>query len=105
MTLPTHPKKRLDIIIEAPALNLLLEQLDAAGVTGYTVFPALSGRGHDGHWRLDDSFNDASHMVQVSSIMDGALIAAVLEGAYSVVRRHIGIVTVSDVQVVRSDHF
>ncbi len=105
MSLATFPKKRLDIIIEAPALNRLLEQLSAMGVTGYTVFPALAGHGYDGQWQRDDSFNDASHMVMVSSIMDATKIDAVLEAAYIVVRRQIGIVTVSDVQVVRSEHF
>ena len=44
-------------------------------------------------------------MVMVSSIMDATKIDAVLEAAYIVVRRQIGIVTVSDVQVVRSEHF
>jgi PII-like signaling protein len=105
MTLTTFPKKRLDIIIEAPAMNRLLELLDEEGVTGYTVFPALAGRGHDGSWRRDDSFNNASHMVLIMCIMDEAKAGIMLEKAYKLVSRHIGIVTMSDVAVVRTGHF
>jgi nitrogen regulatory protein PII len=49
--LPTHAKKKLEIIIEAPMLNRLLDLLDRLAVTGYTVVPAIAGRGRDGSWR------------------------------------------------------
>lgn len=105
MSLPTHPKKRIEIIIEAPAAGRLLELLDGHAVTGYTVLPALAGRGHDGTWHRDDSFNNASHMVCIVCIMDERKSDAVLEAIYPVVSRQIGIVSISDVEVVRRDHF
>ena len=60
----TFPKKRLSIIIEAPFLNRLLEMLDAHDVPGYTVLPALAGKGKSGSWRRDALSSDAYRMVQ-----------------------------------------
>ncbi|NBJ10267.1 DUF190 domain-containing protein [Microvirga arsenatis] len=101
----THLKKRIEIVVEYPALRRLLERLDRSQVTGYTVVPALAGRGHDGLWSSEGLAGDAGRMMMVICITDPARLDPVLEEVYSVVARHIGIVTVSDVQVIRSDHF
>ena len=45
MTIQTYPKKRLSIIIETPFLKRLGALLDERGVAGYTVVPALAGKG------------------------------------------------------------
>jgi nitrogen regulatory protein PII len=101
----THLKKRVEIVVEAPALRRLVDRLDAAAVTGYTVIPALAGRGRDGSWRGEGLAGDAGRMVMVVCITDPSKVDAVLETAYAVVQRQIGIVTVSDVQVIRAEHF
>ncbi|HYF57184.1 MAG TPA: DUF190 domain-containing protein [Salinarimonas sp.] len=101
----THLKKRVEIVLEAPALRRLIDRLDAAAVTGYTVVPVLAGRGHEGSWRGEGLAGDAGRMVMVVCITDPAKVDAVLETAYAVVSRQIGIVTVSDVQVIRAEHF
>jgi nitrogen regulatory protein PII len=105
MTLLTYPKKRIEIIVEAPALALVLRTLDDAGVLGYTVVPALEGRGLGGHWTRDDSFNNASHMVSVVCIAEEALAEKAVAGVFAVVSAQIGIVSVSDVSVMRKEHF
>lgn len=101
----THPKKRIEIVVEYPALRRLLDRLDRSQVTGYTVIPALAGRGHDGPWSSEGLAGDAGRMMMVICVTDPARLDSVLEEVYAVVARHIGIVTVSDVQVIRSDHF
>ncbi len=105
MTLATFHKKRLDIVVEAPVLNRLLDLLDDLAVTGYTVLPALAGRGAEGAWRRAGMVSDAGRMVVVMCILDEARIDDVLQPVYELVRRQIGIVTVSDVAVIRPDHF
>lgn len=102
--LPTHVKKRIEIIIEAPMLNRLLDLLDRLAVTGYTVIPAIAGRGREGSWR-EGQLTEAGRMVMVICITDGARIPQVLNPVYKLLARQIGIVTVSDVNVVRKDHF
>jgi nitrogen regulatory protein PII len=105
MSLATHTKKRVEIFVEAPALHQVLEALDGAGVQGYTVLQAIAGRGHTGGWQIDDSFNDASHMVAVICILDGGLVDAVVDAVFGIVKRQIGVMSISDVLVVRPEHF
>ena len=101
----THLKKRIEIIVEAPALHRLTDRLDKAGVTGYTIVPTLAGRGRSGGWSAEGLAGDAGRLVMVISIVDPSRVDAVLEGVYGVLARQIGIVAVSDVQVIRADHF
>jgi PII-like signaling protein len=105
MSLATFPKKRLDIFVEAPALNRVLDALTAAQVQGYTVLEAREGLGHMGHWRLDDSFNSATNVLVIVCILDASLADAAINALYDVVRLQIGVLTVSDVMVVRPEHF
>lgn len=102
----TYTKKRIEIFVEAPALHRLLEQLDAIQVTGYTVFQALAGRGLDGDaWSRDGLAGTMGSMVSVVCLTNETKVDLVLETAYALVSRQIGIVCVSDVQVIRKDHF
>lgn len=101
----TYPKKRLSIIIEAPFLNSLLDLLDSHHVPGYTVLPALAGKGNSGSWRRDALSSDAGRMVQVLIVLDAEKVPAVLSMVRDVLDRQIGIVTLSDVEVLRPELF
>jgi PII-like signaling protein len=101
----THAKKRIDIMIEAPLMARMLSVLDAKGVTGYTVMPALAGKGKDGAWHRDGLAGRAGSVVLIYCILDETRVDEVLEAVYQLVSKQIGIVTLSDVQVVRPDHF
>jgi PII-like signaling protein len=105
MSLAKYAKKRLDIFVEAPALPQVLAALETADVQGYTVLAATAGKGHAGHWRLDDSFNNATNVVVVVCVLDAALVDRVVEAMFDIVQRQIGVLTVSDVMVVRPEHF
>lgn len=105
MTLTTHSKKRIEVMIEEPALVRITELLDRFDATGYTVLPALAGRGMSGSWRRNDAFGDAGRIVSVVCITDPSRVDGVLEAIREVVERHIGIVSVCDVEVIRSEHF
>ena len=101
----TFAKKRIDIVIEAPAVNRVLAKLDELGVLGYTVVPAIGGRGHEGSWNRDATVGDTGRMVLIFSIVDSVRVDPVLDAIFKLVERQIGIVTISDVEVVRPDHF
>ena len=102
----THTKKRVEIIVEAPVLNRLLDGLNSTPATGYTVVPALAGKGMGGGaWRGEGLAGAAGGMVVVICIVDPAHVDAVLDTVYAIVSRQIGIVSVSDVEVIRADHF
>ncbi len=101
----TYPKKRIEIMVEEPLMSRLIALLDELGVGGYTVLPAIAGRGHDGAWHRDGLVGRAGSLVQIVCILDEARVDAVLEPLFEIVSRQIGIVTVSDVQVIRARHF
>jgi PII-like signaling protein len=101
----THPKKRIDIMVEAPLMKRVLDLLDQQGVKGYTVLSALAGRGKDGAWHRDGVVGRAGALVMIFCVLDESRVDEVLEPLFALVSRQIGIVTVSDVQVIRQEHF
>lgn len=101
----TYPKKRIEIMVEAPLMNRIIKILDECETGGYTVLPALAGRGKDGSWHRDGLVGRVGSVVQVVVILDESRVDAVLTPLFELVSRQIGIVTISDVQVVRPDHF
>ncbi len=100
----THQAKRVEIIIEAPMERRLTETLIKAGVTGFTVLPVLGGSGRSGHWSREGQVG-RSGMVAVICIVRPERVDALLEAAFKVVERHIGVVSVSDCQVLRAERF
>lgn len=100
-----HRKKRLDIVVEAPVLDRLLRRLDELEATGYTVVPAQGGRGATGIWRRDGMVGDAGRMVLVICVTDSDRVDSLLDVVGAIVARHSGIVTVSDVDVLRAERF
>lgn len=101
----THPKKRIDIMVEAPLMQKVINLLDQQAVGGYTVLPVLAGRGKDGAWHRDGVVGRAGALVMIFCILDEARVDEVLGPLFTIVTRQIGIVTVSDVQVIRPDLF
>jgi PII-like signaling protein len=100
-----HAKKRVEIVVEAPLLNRLLGILDEAGVSGYTVLPALAGRGHHGSWSREGQATDAGRMVVVVLIVSPDAVPGLMTAIHSLIARQIAIVSVSDVQVIRGERF
>lgn len=100
-----HPAKRVEIIIEAPLERRLTEALTAAEVTGYTVLPVLGGSGQSGPWSREGQVSRASGMVAVVCLIRPERLDTLLDAAFSVVERHIGVVSITDAQVLRAERF
>jgi nitrogen regulatory protein PII len=100
----THSAKRVEIIIEAPMEGRLTDALQAAGVTGFTVLPVLGGSGRSGQWTREGQVGRAG-MVAVICLIRPERLDALLEAAFGVVNRHIGVVSITDAQVVRAERF
>jgi nitrogen regulatory protein PII len=100
----THNAKRVEITIEAPMERRLTKALHEADVTGFTVLPVLGGSGRSGKWSREGQVG-RSGMVQVICIIRPERLDALLEAAFSVVEQHIGVVCVSDCQVLRAERF
>lgn len=101
----THQAKRVEITIEAVMQSRLTDALDGAGVTGYTVLPVLGGSGRSGRWSRQGQVGRGSGMVQVVCIIRPEAVDGLLDAAFSVVERHIGVVSVVDCEVLRAERF
>lgn len=100
----THPAKRVEIIIEAIMERRLLDALEGAKVTGFTVLPVLGGSGRSGRWSREGQVG-RSGMVAVVCLVRPERLDALLEAAFAVVEPQMGVVGVSDVQVLRAERF
>ena len=101
----THQAKRVEITIEAVMEARLTNALIKAGVTGFTVLPVLGGSGRSGQWSREGQVSRAGGMVSVVCIIRPERLDALLDAAFSVVDRHIGVVTVLDCEVLRAERF
>jgi PII-like signaling protein len=101
----THAKKRIDIIVEAPLMRRILARLDQANVSGYSVLPVMAGRGRDGSWTADGQISNATQMVAIVCIADASKVDDLLTSTFGVIANQIGVVTISDVFVVRPERF
>ncbi|MBS8262037.1 DUF3240 domain-containing protein [Roseibium polysiphoniae] len=101
----TSIAKRVEIIIESPMESRLTDALSEAGVTGYTVLPVLGGSGRSGRWSREGQVSRAGGMVAVICIIREELLNGLLDAAFKVVQRHIGVVSVTDCQVLRTERF
>lgn len=101
----THKAKRVEITIEAPMERRLTEALEGAGITGYTLLPVLGGSGRSGAWSREGQVSRAGGMVQLVSIVREERLEPLLEAAFAVLERHIGVVCVTDCDVLRAERF
>ncbi|TBX20515.1 P-II family nitrogen regulator [Nioella sediminis] len=101
----THKAKRVEIIIESMMERRLTEALRKADVTGYTILPVKGGSGRSGEWSRAGQVSRAGGMLAVVCIIKPDRLDALLEAAFAVVERHIGVVSVTDCEVLRAERF
>ena len=100
----THIAKRVEIVIEAPLERRLTTALTDAGVTGFTILPVLGGSGRSGKWSRDGQVGKAG-MVAVVCLIRPERLDGLLDAAFAVVEKHIGVVSITDAQVLRAERF
>ena len=101
----TYRKKRVEIFIEAALLKRLTAVLDEAEVSGYSASALVAGSGRDGAWLSTGQIGPAEGMFVVWCILDDCRLDDVLQPVTKLISRQIGIVSVSDVEVVRNERF
>lgn len=100
-----HEAKRVEIIIEAVMERRLTHALKEAGVTGYTVLPVRGGAGASGEWTREGQVGRSGGMVAVVCLIRPDRLDHLLEAAFAVVERHIGVVSILDAYVLRAERF
>ncbi len=99
-----YDAKRVSIVIEAPLENRLADALMEAGVTGFTIMPVQGGSGRSGKWSREGQLG-RSGMVNFICLIRPERLDGLLEAAFAVVEPHIGVVSVTDAQVLRAERF
>ncbi len=100
-----HDKRRLEIIVERMALGRACNVLEEAKLTGYTVLPAMAGYGGNQRWRSEGDLSTTEDMVVIIAIGDAETVDRALRNLHRLLNRHVGVLSVSDVQVLRPDRF
>ena len=101
----THKAKRVAIIIETVMQSRLTQAMKDTGVTGWTVLPVLGGSGESGEWSREGQVSRGTGMVQVVCIIRPERLDELMEAAFAVVDRHMDVVTINDVEVLRAERF
>jgi nitrogen regulatory protein PII len=99
-----HKKKRVEIVVESARAPRILEMIEEAGAAGYTVVPKVSGKGNRGV-RDEAHVSDVFRNVMIIVIARPEVASLIVERSQPLLEHYAGIVYVSDVEVVRDEHF
>jgi nitrogen regulatory protein PII len=99
-----YRKKRIEIIVEAARASAVIEMIEKAGARGYTLVPQVSGKGNRGI-RGEAHLSDVFRNVLIIVIASEETTNLVVEQSQELLENYAGIVSVSDVEVFRNEHF
>lgn len=100
-----HGAKRVEIIIEAVMEKQITRTLEAADVTGFTILPVLGGSGRSGHWTREGNVSRAAGIIAVICLIAPHRLDGLLEALFPVLSDHIGVVSITDTQILRAERF
>ena len=99
-----YQKKRIEIIVESSCAPTILEMVEATGAKGHTVVHDVSGKGHRGV-RDEAHLTDVFRNVLIVVIAAEEIAHAIVSKSQPLLEHYAGIVTMSNVDVVRDEHF
>lgn len=97
-------KKKIEIVVEAARVRAIIEMIEKAGAKGYTVVANVSGKGNRGT-RDEADLSDVFRNVLIIVVAAEDIAARIVEASQSALENYAGIVVISDVEVVRNEHF
>ena len=100
-----YPMKKVEIIVRGEDLDFVIDLLEKAGISGYTIIHNISGKGSHGFHEGHLLFNEEDVLVMVISVMPEEKAKAILEGLTPFFNKHSGVVFVSDTMVSRLEKF
>lgn len=99
----TFARKRIDILVDAPLSEWLVEQAASAGIAHHSILPVESGLGRAGAWR-DEGFGTVAKKMFVA-LSNREKVSALLELLAPDIERYGLVIAVYDVEVVRGERF
>lgn len=95
------PMKKLQIIVEGEYQGFVVDLLDRAGASGYTIFHNLSGKGSHGTHKGHLMFNDDAVLVMIITAVPAGLVPPIVDGLTPFFNKHMGVIFTSDIEVSR----
>lgn len=96
-------RKRIEILADKPLAGRVTQAIDAAGITGWTVLPVVSGSGRDGRWQEERVMGVDKVVVLTIAAPDKA--ARLAEAIAPILTSHGFVLTMWDVEVIRGERF
>lgn len=96
-------RKKLDVFIEAHALEHVEDMLGRTGFKGWSVFQGVEGSGAHGAWRQTGIGESGACLVVAIGGVEAC--DAALEWLADYFKTYPGVVSLSDVSVMRGDRF
>lgn len=97
-------RMKVEILLDAPLVDVVTGIVEAAGAGGYTILPALGGSGHNGRWR-EDRVTGADTKLLLLAVASDDVAEAIVRGLEPLLDSYRMIVMTSRVAVVRGDKF
>lgn len=99
----TFKRKRLDILVDAPLCDWLVEQAAEAGIAHYSLLPVHSGKGRGGAWQ-DEGYGVVAKRMFVA-VTNEVKVGDLLDRIAAHIERYGLVITIYDVDVVRGERF
>ncbi len=100
----TTLRRRIEVLVDAPLVRLVVAAAHAAGVSGYTLMPTLGGEGRQGVWS-DDQVTGAQAKVLFLAITTDEKSQRLLDQLMPLLDSHGLVVLSSPVDVIRKEKF
>jgi hypothetical protein len=95
---------KVEILLDAPLIDLVTYIVTDAGAGGYTILPALGGSGHNGRWR-EDRVTGADTKLLLLTVATEDTAETIVRGLEPLLDTHGLVVMTARVGVVRGDKF
>jgi nitrogen regulatory protein PII len=99
-----HARKRIEIVVEAVRMQQVTDLLDRLGAPGWTVLPVTAGRGRQGLRRGGDPAGVFDNVL-ILCIASGEVARRIAAAQAELLGARPAIVSISDTEVLRADHF
>lgn len=95
---------KVEILLDAPLVDVVTRIVEEAGAGGYTILPALGGSGINGRWR-EDRVTGADTKLLVLAVASDDVAEAMVRGLEPLLDSYRLIVMTTRVCVVRGEKF
>ncbi|MES2492070.1 MAG: DUF190 domain-containing protein [Pseudomonadota bacterium] len=96
-------RKRIEILVDTPLVRRVTDAIDSAEITGWTVLPVTSGRGHEGRWREERVMGTDKSLVLTISSSEKADV--LVDALAPMLTSHGLLLTMWNVEVIRGERF